>query len=171
MFREFLKAQKEIKKRFIATTLRSLKWFIYYYVVFMILMTFNTLLKNLVGSLRPIFFQMCQPDIAANCSIGQFISNYKCTNPLASEFTLFEIGRSFPSGHATASVYITFFFMSYLQARFSNFPVTLSAIHFVCSIWVVVCCVSRITEHYHHVGDVIAGVILAIPFLFYSVSN
>lgn len=169
---EFLRERNEIKKRFIDTSLRALKWFIYYYVTFMILMIFMTLLKNLVGGLRPIFLQMCQPDMAANCSMGQYInSDYKCTNPAATEFLLFEIRRSFPSGHATASVYITFFFMRYLEAKFSKFRVTLSAAHLCCSVWAVVCCVSRITEHFHHVGDVIAGIILAIPFLFYSVSE
>lgn len=138
----------------------------------MILMIFMTLLKNLVGGLRPIFLQMCKPDKAVNCSIGKYIdSDYKCTNPVATEFLLFEIRRSFPSGHAMASVYITFFFMRYLEARFAKFRVTLSAVHFICGIWVVVCCVSRITEHYHHVGDVVAGIILAIPFVFYSVSK
>lgn len=169
---EFLKERNEIKKRFITTCLRSLKWFIYYYVIFMILTIFMTLLKNLVGGLRPIFLQMCQPDMAVNCSIGQYInSDYKCTNPVATEFLLFEIRRSFPSGHATVSVYVAFFFMRYLEARFSKFRVTLSALHSICFVWVVVCCVSRITEHYHHVGDVIAGIILAIPFLIYSVSK
>lgn len=138
----------------------------------MILTIFMTMLKNLVGRLRPIFLQMCQPDMAANCSIGQFInSDYECTNPVATEFLLFEIRRSFPSGHSMASVYITFFFMRYLESRFKKFRVTLSAVHLICTIWVVVCSVSRITEHFHHVGDVIAGIILAIPFLFYSVSN
>lgn len=134
-------------------------------------MIFMTLLKNLVGGLRPIFLVMCQPDKAVNCSAGQFINpDFVCTNPVATEFTLFEIQRSFPSGHAMASVYITFFFMRYLEARFAKFRVTLSAVHLGCLVWVIVCCTSRITEHFHHVGDVIAGIILAIPFLFYSVS-
>lgn len=169
---ELLKERNDIKSRLITTSLRSLKWFIYYYAVFMILMIFMTLLKNLVGGLRPIFLIMCQPDKAVNCSAGEFInSDFVCMNPVATEFTLFEIRRSFPSGHAMASVYITFFFMRYLEARFAKFRVTLSAVHLVCIIWVVVCCTSRITEHFHHVGDVIAGIIFAIPFFFYSVSK
>ncbi len=167
---EFLKRENEIKRKLATTSLRCLKWFIYYYVIFMLLMIFMTLLKNLVGGLRPIFLQLCQPDLAVNCSIGQFInSDFKCMNPTATEFTIFEIKRSFPSGHATASVYVTLFFMRYLEARFAKFRVTLSALHFSCSIWMVVCCVSRITEHFHHVGDVIAGIIIALPFVFYSV--
>ncbi|KAJ6649270.1 Phospholipid phosphatase 3 [Pseudolycoriella hygida] len=166
---EFIKDRNEIKKKFLTTSLRSLKWFIYYYVTFMILMIFLTLLKNLVGGLRPFFFEMCQPDLARNCSLGEFVNfDYKCTNPIATEYIITEIRRSFPSGHAMGSVYITFFFMRYMEARFSKFRVTLSALHFLCITWVVVCCVSRIIEHYHHVGDVIAGIILALPFLLYS---
>jgi len=165
----FMKDCNEIKKKFLTTSLRSFKWFIYYYVTFMVLMIFMTLLKNLVGRLRPIFFQICQPDLAVNCSSGQYISSdYKCANPIITELLLFEIRRSFPSGHSMASVYITFFFMRYLEARFSKFRVTLSALHLLCITWVVVSCVSRITEHFHHVGDVVAGIILGLPFLFYS---
>lgn len=158
-------------RRLLSTSLRCLKWFIYYYSMFMLLMIFMTLLKNLVGELRPMFLQICRPDMAVNCTAGQYInSDYKCLNPVATEFLLFEIRRSFPSGHATASVYITVFFMRYLEARFAKYRVTLSAVHFICGMWMAICCVSRITEHYHHVGDVIAGIILALPFVFYSVS-
>lgn len=138
----------------------------------MILTIFMTLLKNLVGAHRPIFFQICQPDKAQNCTKGDYISpDYECTNPIATEFLLFEVRRSFPSGHAMTSVYMTLFFMRYLQARFSKCPLLLAAIHLICIAWVVLCCVSRITEHYHHVGDVIGGIILALPFLFYAVGN
>lgn len=135
-------------------------------------MIFITLLKNLVGELRPMFLQVCRPNTAADCTPGQYMnSSYVCTNPVASENLIFEIKRSFPSGHATASVYITVFFMRYLEAKFAKFRVTLSAVHIACSVWIVFCCVSRITEHYHHVGDVIAGIIIALAFVFYSVSE
>lgn len=136
----------------------------------MLLMIIVALLKNLVGSLRPIFLQLCLPDTAVNCSVGQYIKpDYECTNPNASEFTLSEIRRSFPSGHAAASVYITFYFMRYLEARFDKYRITLSAVQSICFIWVVVCCVSRVTEHYHHVGDVLGGIVLALLFVYYSV--
>lgn len=166
---ESLNGRTDIKRRFLHTSLRSLKWFIYYYSTFMLLMIFVTLLKNLVGELRPMFLQSCRPDTAVNCTLGQYISSsYACTNPAASENLIFEIKRSFPSGHATASVYITVFFMRYLEAKFAKFRVTLSAAHIACSVWIVFCCVSRITEHYHHVSDVIAGIIIALSFVFYS---
>lgn len=169
---EFAKERKEWKKRFITISLRSFKYFIYYFTVYMICIIFSTLLKNLIGAHRPIFFQICQPDKAVNCTIGHFVnSDYECTNPVATEFFLFEIRRSFPSGHAVVSVYITLFFMRYLQARFSKWPITLAAVHLFCLVWVTVCCVSRIIEHYHHVEDVIAGIILPLPFLFYAVSR
>jgi len=164
-----MKERKEMKKLFVTTTLRALKWFIYYYAVFMVLMIFMGLLKNLVGAFRPFFFQVCQPDMAANCTIGSYIhSDYKCMNSAASETLLFEVRRSFPSGHAMASVYITFFFMRYLEARFSKCSITLMAVHLICITWVVICCASRITDHWHHAGDVIGGFILSLPFLFYA---
>ncbi|XP_037049001.1 putative phosphatidate phosphatase [Bradysia coprophila] len=166
---ESLNGRTDLKKRLLRTTVRCLQWIVYYYTTLMILNIFLILLKNLVGGLRPMFLQLCQPDLAVNCTVGQFIdSDYECTNPVTTELLLFEIRRSFPSGHAMASVYITVFFMRYLEARFAKFRVTLTAVHFVCSIWIVVSSVSRITEHYHHVWDVIAGIILALPFVFYS---
>lgn len=41
--------------------------------------------------------------------------------------------------------------------------------HFVIILWSSFCCVTRISDNWHHPVDVIGAIILTIPFAFYSV--
>lgn len=127
--------------------------------------------KNLAGALRPFFFDVCKPDLAMNCTRGTFISDYQCTNLEVNAYTIFETGRSFPSGHVVVSVYACGFLMWYLQRRIFKLPLLLSFLHIVCLLWIAICSVTRITDHWHHLIDVFGGFVLTLPFVFYVVSN
>lgn len=128
--------------------------------------------KNLVGSYRPFFFDLCRPDVAVNCTTGEYISSdYKCTNPSASQYEIFNVNRSFPSGHVVVSAYSSIVLMWYLQHRIQKFPLLLTFTHLLSVMWMMLCGVTRITDHWHHVHDVIGGFLLTLPFAIYVVSN
>lgn len=138
----------------------------------MCLMILMASIKNLVGSYRPFFFEVCRPNLGLNCSLGSFIDkHFECTNYETSKYMLFDSRRSFPSGHVVVSVYSCLFFMYYLQTKLSKLPFLISVIHLLVSLWLVVCGISRITDNWHHVSDVIGGFLLTLPFVFYAVSK
>lgn len=162
----------DIRKHVKSVTWQSLLWFKDYFFAFMCLMIFMASIKNLVGSHRPFFFQVCNPNLGLNCTLGSFVGqDYVCTNTETSSYMLFESSRSFPSGHVIVSVYSCFFLMWYLQTRLSKMSLTLALVHLLCSLWIVVCSVTRITDHWHHLSDVIGGLLLSLPFVFFAVSE
>lgn len=169
---ELLLQGDDFSKNFKKVTLRAIKWFLYYFFAFMALMLVMASLKNLVGTFRPFFFDVCKPDLAANCTTGTYISSdFQCTNLDHSDYLLFEVRRSFPSGHVVCSVFSCGVLMWYLQKRISKLPLLLAFMHIVCIVWIMICSVTRITDNWHHLIDVIGGLVLTLPFVFYVVSK
>ncbi|KAL8430970.1 hypothetical protein Efla_003961 [Eimeria flavescens] len=76
-------------------------------------------LKNAVGSLRPHFLSVCQPDWGQLiCRRGEeqvYVSRYRC---LGDEARVAEARRSFPSGHSSFTFCGMLFAALYLQGRF-----------------------------------------------------
>lgn len=168
---ELLHQPGNIKKRFKATAMRSLKWCQFYFLAFFSLIVVMATLKNLTGVKRPFFFEICKPDLGINCTQGSYVSSdFKCTNENASAYMLSESMRSFPSGHVVSVVYPCVVFMWYLQTRISKLPNVVTFLHLICLVWMTVCCVTRVTDHWHHVTDVLGGIFLTLPFVFYNVS-
>lgn len=147
-------------------------WFKSYYFVFMCEMIFMLFVKNQLGVYRPFFLEVCQPDLAINCTTGTYIrADYECTNKQTLEILVTESKKSFPSGHVCVSVYSCFFLMWYLQTRFSKTPLYLTLLHLTCCLWIALCSVTRITDNWHHWFDVVGGAVLTLPFVVYSVSD
>lgn len=142
-----------------------------YFFTFMTSMILMDTIKNLRGALRPFFFDLCKPDLGANCIKGSFVSSdFTCTNPNVSEKYFNESRKSFPSGHVMASAYASLFLMWYLHKRVSRFPVLVTFLHLICLLWITICSVTRITDNWHHPVDVLGGFVLVLPFVFYAVS-
>lgn len=66
-------------------------------------------IKVLVGEHRPHFLDVCEPDTAKTCVAGAFIETFTCTNTKYSTRFVVDTSRSFPSGHASVSTFISFF--------------------------------------------------------------
>lgn len=170
---ELLSTQSSsLRKRFIKSSSLALKWFSFYFFTFISLIILMATVKNLSGVHRPFFLDLCKPDLAENCTQGTFInSNFTCTNKNVSAYLLSESTRSFPSGHVVSVVYACLFFMWYIQMRFNKNLLLITFVHLICLLWMAVCCVTRITDNWHHVSDVIGAILITIPFVIYSVSE
>lgn len=66
-------------------------------------------IKVLVGEHRPHFLDVCEPDTGKMCVSGDFIDTFKCTNTKYSSHFMADTSRSFPSGHASVSVFVSLF--------------------------------------------------------------
>lgn len=66
-------------------------------------------IKVLVGEHRPHFLDVCEPDTGKTCVAGSFTESFKCTNAKYSARFVIDTSRSFPSGHASVSSFVSFF--------------------------------------------------------------
>lgn len=166
-----LTRSKNFMKKLINSSHLALRWFIYYFFTFISLIILMSTVKNLSGVQRPFFFDVCKPDLAVNCTSGSFVSSdFQCTNQNISAYILSESMRSFPSGHVVSVAYPSLVFMWYMQTRFSKHFALLTFSHLVCLLWLSVCSITRITDHWHHVSDVSGALIMTVPFVIYCVS-
>ncbi|KHJ48083.1 hypothetical protein D918_01350 [Trichuris suis] len=118
--------------------------------------------KSYFGVLRPHFLDVCQPNVDVNNCEGKMLTVESCTQKSYRE--LESARHSFPSGHASAAVYSFMFLTFYLTQRrkqirnryVSCLCHVILATYFV---WAVVCCVSRVTDNWHHWTDVLGGCI------------
>ncbi|KAI8786812.1 phosphatidate phosphatase [Biomphalaria glabrata] len=128
---------------------------------------FTDTIKYSFGRLRPHFLDLCKPDFTKfNCTdeygVAKYIQDYECTNTLADEKLIKDSHMSFPSGHASVSVYSAIFVVLYLQLRMnitvSHFLRPALQVGFL--LMATLCCVTRVTDHKHFSTDVIAGSLL-----------
>ncbi|KFO23850.1 Lipid phosphate phosphohydrolase 3 [Fukomys damarensis] len=118
--------------------------------------SFTDIAKVSIGRLRPHFLSVCDPDISQiNCSQG-YIQNYQCRGP---ESKVQEARKSFFSGHASFSMYTMLYLVLYLQARFTWRGARLlrPLLQFTLIMMAFYTGLSRISDHKHHPGDVLAG--------------
>lgn len=163
--------RKSLKNLFI-TAIRCLMWAQQYF--FFYILTFITLqyIKGISGFLRPYFLTECIPDLALNCTRGEFIdSNYICTNPNITAFVQLNYARSFPSLNAMIAAYPMVFILWYLHRRISRVPLLFPILATIGLAWILQASITRITEHHHHSVDIIGSFILVIPFSVYLVSE
>lgn len=164
----FLRTNKSSLK---VSFLRSLEYFKFFFLTFISLIILMATIKNISAVKRPFFFDICKPDSAVNCTAGTFLSaDFRCTNTEVTDFLLSESQRSFPSGHVVYVVYACGIFMWYLHARIAKFPIILTFVYVIILLWMAICCVTRVTDHWHNVEDVLGAVVITLPFVFYSVS-
>ncbi|XP_045599723.1 phospholipid phosphatase 2 isoform X1 [Procambarus clarkii] len=127
----------------------------------------NDVVKTVVGEARPHFWDTCRPNITSVQCQQQYISVtwHDCTNPYGlSHPKLVDSMKSFPSGHASISVFSSIFMIVYIKQRLWNAFSMLVApwLQLIWAIWTVVCCQSRVWDNRHHWWDVLCGGLLGV---------
>jgi len=116
--------------------------------------------KSSIGRLRPYFHDVCKPT-NYTCSDG-YVTDYVCsTNDY---LKIFEAYHSFPSGHSSMSVFAALFLSLHIQRRLPVYPrIGFLVKPFTQSLLAVLAfytCLSRVTDNWHHSGDVIVGALI-----------
>jgi len=128
-------------------------------------------IKYTTGRLRPHFIEVCRPSNVSSALCGDlhdqnFILEYSCLGnselfPDQSERDkrILEARLSFPSGHTSIAFYgMLTAWLVISRFRVNLLPVQLAQV--ACMVYAVYVAVSRVTDHKHHVGDVIGGAVL-----------
>ncbi|KAI5630717.1 phospholipid phosphatase 2 isoform X3 [Phthorimaea operculella] len=89
-------------------------------------LTILEVVKCVIGSPRPTFFDLCQPDRAKTCNGSEYITSYTCTSTTTSRYLQIDSTRSFPSAHASLSVYCGLFLAIDLTRSFPSAHASLS---------------------------------------------
>lgn len=144
----------------------AVEWFKEYLFGLLVNLLIVQTLKLIVGSPRPHFFDTCSPNEAQTCKESEYVASYTCTKA----HWISQSDKSFPSGHTSLAVHAGVFLAYYLYRRTS---VTLKVLVFqaVFVSTAVVCSVSRMTDHRHHWWDVLAGAVIAVPVLYYTIHS
>ncbi len=155
-----------------------LKYIAQFFFGLLIVMTTFDICKNVIGRLRPHFFSICQPNFGElNCTNGlqhMYIEEYECMGDNAHRIE--EAHRSFPSGHATISVYCMLFLTLYIQSRWKwgDTAFLRPLVQFIALMLALYTCLSRVSDYKHHWTDVFSGAVLggAVAVLvYYSVNQ
>ncbi|EDV52761.1 putative phosphatidate phosphatase [Drosophila erecta] len=144
-----------------------------FYLYGLAMVTFTTMLtKMCLGRLRPHFFAVCQPMLpdGSGCqdsqNLGRYIDSFTCSNANMTEHQFQQLYQSFPSGHASLTMYAMLYLAIYLQAalstRVSKLLKHLLQFLFVMFGWYV--SLTRIMDYHHHWSDVLAGAALGVVF-------
>ncbi|OUC48695.1 snoRNA binding domain protein [Trichinella nativa] len=115
--------------------------------------------KSWFGVLRPHFLAVCKPGIDWHRCEGVALSLQNCTQ--TDMHALLSARHSFPSGHASAAIYSVTFLLFYLLSLRTRKSVNLNNFDRISlslyALWCVFVCVSRVTDCWHHVTDVVGG--------------
>lgn len=126
----------------------------------------TSVLKILVGRLRPHFMDLCRPNYTLPAvGSSRYISEYTCTNPRqVPEKWVQNVYWSFPSGHSSVSAYCCFFFIVYLQLRWRHNSICSTLYKTVPQgillAFALIGAYSRVRDHKHHWSDVSGGLTL-----------
>ncbi|CAF4877387.1 unnamed protein product [Pieris macdunnoughi] len=143
-------------------------WFKEYLYGFLLNLTIVQALKLIVGSPRPHFFETCVPNEALTCKESEYVSSYTCTTA----HWLKQSNKSFPSGHTSLAVHAAVFITYYLYRRGRKLnSKTVSMVQIVSLSSAALCSLSRIWDRRHHWWDVIAGAMIALLLLMYTIST
>ena len=142
-------------------------------------MMITSVIKSIVGSLRPHFMAVCNPDVdCSKYSNDVYILNYTClaNKNYESLETINEARRSFPSGHSSVSAAVMGFNILYIQLRYKDLIFRENLYRIIgldmCTVYLrlflqilcigVACFIamSRVMDYYHHMIDVAAGFLL-----------
>lgn len=126
--------------------------------------------KLAVGRLRPNFIFVCNPDKGVNTCEGYesstYITEYICLGQNAKRIK--ESRLSFPSGHASFSVFTMVYLSIYLQARlrYQWASFLRQFLQYTAAMAAFYTCLSRISDHKHHYSDVLGGTIVGLSIAF-----
>ncbi|XP_039759385.1 phospholipid phosphatase 2-like isoform X1 [Pararge aegeria] len=136
-------------------------------------LTVLEILKCVVGSPRPTFFDLCEPDKARNCNGSEYVHSYTCTSTRFSRYLQIDSSRSFPSAHTSLSIYCGLFLAWYLQRRAFSWHnrsvLVVPLLQVLCIIYAMTCPLTRITDHRHHWWDVLSGAAMGLCSVIYTV--
>ncbi|CAG9795968.1 unnamed protein product [Diatraea saccharalis] len=136
-------------------------------------LTILEVVKCVIGSPRPTFFDLCQPDKARTCNGSEFISSFTCTSTKYSRYLIIDSTRSFPSAHASLSIYCGLFLAWYLQRRAFSWHnrsvLVVPLVQTLCLTYAAVCALTRLTDHRHHWWDVLVGGSMGTLAVLYTV--
>lgn len=129
------------------------------------------LLKTTIGEARPNFWALCQPNLTEQqCSQPYTKVTWEdCANPYnLKHWRLAETMKSFPSGHASISVFSSIFIMAYTHKRLWRCVPSLVSpwLQLMWVVWTVLCCQSRVWDNKHFWWDVLAGAGIGAVFAF-----
>ncbi|CAB3257340.1 unnamed protein product, partial [Arctia plantaginis] len=136
-------------------------------------LTILEIVKCAAGSPRPTFFDLCKPDKASTCNGSEYVSSYTCTSKQYAGYLQTDSSRSFPSAHASLSVYCGLFLAWYLQRKAFSWHnrsvLVVPLLQVLCVVYACVCSLSRLTDHRHHWWDVLAGAVMGVLTVLYTV--
>lgn len=140
-------------------------------LVWTLLVVFIEATKHWFGEHRPHFLDLCKPNVK-ECVTGNYVFDYDCTNPDLTERNLRTMLTSFPSGHSALGVYFSIFLGWLLQCRMRNLETKLlvPTIQTILILYAAFCCITRITDNFHHPHDVLFGILFGAVFSIYNVS-
>lgn len=127
--------------------------------------------KYSMGSLRPHFLSVCQPNLTLDTGTcgginkPVYITEYGCIGQEDSTPDMLRDMRlSFVSGHASMSTYSMCFTIIYIHRRMvtRNYRLVKPLIQVTCALFALFTSLSRISDHKHHSQDVLGGAILGL---------
>ncbi|XP_026763175.2 phospholipid phosphatase 2-like isoform X1 [Galleria mellonella] len=138
-----------------------------------VVFTILEVVKCVIGSPRPTFFDLCEPDAEKTCKHSEFVTSYTCTSTKYSRYLKIDSARSFPSAHATMSIYCGLFVAWYLQRRAFSWHnrsvLIVPLVQTICLVYAAVCTLSRLTDHRHHWWDVLVGGLMGLLAVLYTI--
>lgn len=150
---------------------KSFEIYLDYLMGFLILVCLMHVGKSSTGVFRPHFYDVCRPNLTAPAMLEclsapyGFVEDPQCTNKLEPR-KIKQARESFPSGHSACAVYALAFIYYYFTIRLATIlkdrPVFRTIHLYGFLLFTVVCCATRVTDHWHHVSDVVGGVVLGV---------
>ncbi|XP_026743774.1 putative phosphatidate phosphatase [Trichoplusia ni] len=123
----------------------------------------SDLAKNVIGRLRPHFYDVCKPIPRADSALNQlgYIVEYDCYAD-ADPSLIKDMRLSFPSAHSSFAMYCAIFFIFYVQVKckWRGSKLLRHAIQYAVFIAAWYVGLSRVVDHMHHWSDVAAGFLI-----------
>ena len=133
----------------------------------------TAVIKTTVGSLRPYFLSVCEPNITCLTNNHTLYNAVYICQGGKNEKAISEARRSFPSGHSSFSAAVMAFNILYIKHRYqvkdwqprffksSDRCLYLRPFLQICLISIATfIAVTRISDHHHHIIDVLVGFLL-----------
>ena len=156
--------------------IRVLKFFFIYSWGLLASQVLVNVLKCSVGSLRPNFFIVCNPNVTCNNGeTTKYHTDYGCQEEISPKEEA-NLRTSFPSGHAAFSAAAALFLVVYTQSKMkrcinisccgslstiSTFVVLMRpSLQFVCLVLSCWASLVRVSDYKHHLTDVLIGYVL-----------
>ena len=133
----------------------------------------TNLAKYTIGRLRPHYIDVCKPLFTTtnltriDCKVKEYFVyevDYICMNVNTQRFH--DAHLSFPSGHASTSVYTMIFLIFYIKYTWNCRKMGLLTpfVQIVLFSIAFFTCLTRVVDHKHHFTDILAGSVLGLVF-------